>query len=85
MASALFVRKLLSTNDGPIKYKDQMNPQSSLPYETGVLRILQTKEQTRAYYNKIAKVYDLLSEEAEKPMRESGLGKLSAHPAETIL
>ena len=62
-----------------------MTNQPSLPYEPGVLRILQTKEQTRAYYNKIAKVYDLLSEEAEKPMREAGLGKLAPQPGETIL
>lgn len=53
--------------------------------EPGVLRVLQTKEATRAYYNKIAKVYDLLSEEAEKPMREAGIRKLAAQPGERIL
>lgn len=46
-----------------------MNDETSLPYEPGVLRVLQTKDVTRQYYNKIAKVYDLLSEGAEKPMR----------------
>ena len=57
----------------------------TLDYEPGVLRVLQTKEETRHYYNKIAKVYDLLSEEAEKPMREAGLKKLAARPGERIL
>ena len=62
-----------------------MTSQPTLPYEPGVLRILQTKEQTRHYYNKIAKVYDLLSEEAEKPMREAGIEKLAVQPGECIL
>ncbi|HUY88748.1 MAG TPA: methyltransferase domain-containing protein [Pirellulales bacterium] len=57
----------------------------SLDYEPGVLRVLQTKQQTKHYYDKIAKVYDLLSEEAEKPMREAGLKKLAAQPGERIL
>ncbi len=62
-----------------------MTDNASLPYEPGVLRVLQTKEVTREYYNKIAKVYDLLSEEAEKPMREAGLKQLAARPGERIL
>ena len=62
-----------------------MSNDPSLSYEPGVLRVLQTKEETRHYYNKIAKVYDLLSEEAEKPMREAGLKKLAAQPGERIL
>ena len=33
--------------------------------EADVLRALQTREQTKAYYNKIAKVYDLLAEDSE--------------------
>jgi ubiquinone/menaquinone biosynthesis C-methylase UbiE len=57
----------------------------TLPYEPGVLRVLQSKEETRHYYNKIAKVYDLMSEEAEKPMREAGIKKLAAKPGERIL
>ena len=62
-----------------------MSNDASLSYEPGVLRVLQTKEVVRNYYNKIAKVYDLLSEEAEKPMRETGLKKLAAQPGERIL
>jgi demethylmenaquinone methyltransferase/2-methoxy-6-polyprenyl-1,4-benzoquinol methylase len=62
-----------------------MNPEKTLDYEPGVLRSLQTKEQTKAFYNKIAKVYDLLSEESEKPMRESGLKKLAPQPGQRVL
>lgn len=62
-----------------------MNDDNSLEYEPGVLRVLQSKGQTKAFYNKIAKVYDVLSEESEKPMREAGLKKLAAQPGERIL
>lgn len=58
---------------------------ASLDPEPGVLRVLQTKQQTKAYYNKIAKVYDLMSEHAERPMREHGLRLLNAQPGETVL
>ncbi|NOX55276.1 MAG: methyltransferase domain-containing protein [Planctomycetes bacterium] len=54
-------------------------------YEPGVLRVLQSKDEIRAYYNKIAKVYDLLAERAEQPMREKGLAKLAPQPGERIL
>lgn len=54
-------------------------------YEPGVLRVLQSKEETKSYYNKIAKVYDLLAEHAEQPMREKGLAKLAPQLAEHIL
>ena len=53
--------------------------------EPGVLRVFQSKESTKAFYNKIARVYDLLSEESEKPMRESGLKTLAAKSGESIL
>jgi amino acid transporter/ubiquinone/menaquinone biosynthesis C-methylase UbiE len=54
-------------------------------YEPGVLRIFQTKSETKAYYNKIAKVYDLLAERSEQPMREKGLKQLDAQTGERIL
>jgi demethylmenaquinone methyltransferase/2-methoxy-6-polyprenyl-1,4-benzoquinol methylase len=54
-------------------------------YEAGVLRVFQSKDETRAYYDKIAKVYDLLAERSEQPMREKGLGKLAPQPGERIL
>lgn len=54
-------------------------------YEPDVLRVFQSKEETKAFYNKIAKVYDLLAEHSEQPMREKGLAKLAARPDERVL
>ena len=39
----------------------------------------------KAFYNKIAKVYDLLAEHSERPMREAGLRLLAAVPGDRIL
>ena len=54
-------------------------------YEPNVLRVLQSKDETKLYYNKIAKVYDLLAEKSEQPMREKGLELLAAHSGERVL
>jgi demethylmenaquinone methyltransferase/2-methoxy-6-polyprenyl-1,4-benzoquinol methylase len=59
--------------------------ENSLEYEPGVLRVLQSKSEREAYYNKIAMVYDLLAENSERAMREAGLVKLAATPGERIL
>ncbi len=56
-----------------------------IDYEPGVLPVLQSREESRAYYNKIARVYDLLSERAEQPMREKGLRLLNPAAGEAIL
>jgi ubiquinone/menaquinone biosynthesis C-methylase UbiE len=53
--------------------------------EHDVLRVFQSKSETKAYYNKIAKYYDLLAEHDEQPMREHGLRMLAAQPGERIL
>ena len=53
--------------------------------EPGVLRVFQSKEQIKAYYDKIARAYDLLAEHSEQPMRAQGLAKLSARPGERVL
>lgn len=50
-----------------------------------VLRVFQSKDQTKAFYNKISRVYDLLSERSEAPMRKAGLLLLGPKPGETIL
>lgn len=55
------------------------------PYEPDILRVLQSKEETQAYYNKIARFYDALAERTEQPMRELGLRKLAAQAGEHIL
>ncbi len=52
-----------------------MAENTSLDYEPGVLRVFQSKDETKAFYNKIAKVYDLLAEHSEQPRRQSGIRK----------
>jgi len=49
------------------------------------LRVFQTRAQTKAFYNKISHVYDLLSERSEAPMRKAGMELLKARPGESIL
>jgi ubiquinone/menaquinone biosynthesis C-methylase UbiE len=44
-----------------------------------------TRPETKALYDKISKVYDLLSEHTEGPVREAGLRMLAPQPGETIL
>ena len=58
---------------------------NELPYEPDVLRVLQSKQETKHFYNKIAPVYDLLAEHSERPMREKGLELLAVTPGETVL
>jgi demethylmenaquinone methyltransferase/2-methoxy-6-polyprenyl-1,4-benzoquinol methylase len=50
-----------------------------------VLRVLQTKGETKAFYDKISKVYDLLADQSEEPIRRAGLEKLNARPEENVL
>jgi demethylmenaquinone methyltransferase/2-methoxy-6-polyprenyl-1,4-benzoquinol methylase len=57
----------------------------SADYEPGVLRVLQGKAETKAFYNKIAKVYDLLSEHSERAMREEGIKMLAPSLGERLL
>lgn len=49
------------------------------------LRVFQSKAQTRAFYNKISRVYDLLSDRSEAPMRKAGLELLKARAGESVL
>ncbi len=46
---------------------------------------MQTKSETKAFYNKIAKVYDLLAERSEQSMREIALEMLTPAPGEHLL
>lgn len=55
------------------------------PSEPGVLRVLTTRAETRAFYDKIAHVYDLLSEKTEGPLKQQGLEMLAVRPAERVL
>ena len=58
---------------------------ASADANSDVLRVFQTKEETRSFYDKIAHVYDLLSEHSEQPMREAGLKLLDVQPGERVL
>jgi demethylmenaquinone methyltransferase/2-methoxy-6-polyprenyl-1,4-benzoquinol methylase len=51
----------------------------------GVLRVLRTRDEARAFYNKIARVYDFLSESTEEPMRKFGLDQLDVRDGERVL
>lgn len=50
-----------------------------------VLRVFRSRDETRAYYDKISQVYDLLADRSEEPVREAGLEKLCVHAGETVL
>ena len=59
-----------------------MAKESIAEFEPGVSRVLTSKGETSAhFYNKIAKVYDLLAERSEMPMREAGLKSSPFRPA----
>ncbi len=53
--------------------------------QPSILRVFETKDQTKAFYNKISHVYDLLSERSEAPMRKAGLELLNANAGESVL
>jgi demethylmenaquinone methyltransferase/2-methoxy-6-polyprenyl-1,4-benzoquinol methylase len=53
--------------------------------QPGVLPVLQSKDETKAFYNKIARVYDLLAERSEQPMRDAGFVRLAPQPGEHLL
>jgi ubiquinone/menaquinone biosynthesis C-methylase UbiE len=54
-------------------------------HQPGVLRVLQTREETKAFYNKIARVYDLLAEHSEAPVRKAGIEMLHVRQGQHIL
>lgn len=50
-----------------------------------VLRVCQSKAQTKAFYDRICQVYDLLAEAGEAPIRRAGVGRLAVQPRESVL
>ena len=50
-----------------------------------VLRVFQSRAQTKAFYNKISRFYDALSDRSEAPVRKAGLGLLMPRAGERIL
>ena len=53
--------------------------------EPEILRVFQSKAETKAFYDKISHVYDLLADHSEGPVRRAGLEKLNARPGEKVL
>ena len=62
-----------------------MNSINSSNEPHSILRVFQTKEQTKAFYNKISRFYDLMAEHSEAPMRKAGLDLLGATAGESVL
>jgi demethylmenaquinone methyltransferase/2-methoxy-6-polyprenyl-1,4-benzoquinol methylase len=54
-------------------------------HQSGVLPVLQTKSEVKAFYNRIAGIYDLLAERSEKSVRRMGLEMLHAQAGEKVL
>ena len=50
-----------------------------------IMPVLQSRAETKAFYDKISRVYDLLAEHSEGPVRRAGLDKLDARPGEKVL
>lgn len=55
------------------------------PEDVDVQRVFHSRDQTRAFYNKISRVYDLLAEKDEGPVRRAALGMLAAAEDENVL
>jgi ubiquinone/menaquinone biosynthesis C-methylase UbiE len=54
-------------------------------WQAPVLRIFQSRAQTKAFYNKISSFYDALSDRTEAPVRKAGLDLLKPKAGERIL
>jgi len=51
----------------------------------GILRVSRTKSQAKVFYNRISRVYDLLADRNEGPIRNAALDLLKALPGERVL
>src|SRR6266545_4201503 len=58
---------------------------STVMNQPGVLPVFQTKAESKAFYNKISRVYDLLADRSEAPVRRAVLELLAAAKGERIL
>jgi demethylmenaquinone methyltransferase/2-methoxy-6-polyprenyl-1,4-benzoquinol methylase len=59
------------------------NPPAGLA--PGILPVLRTKAQAKAFYNRISSMYDLLADRNEAPMRKAALDLLGVAPGERVL
>jgi ubiquinone/menaquinone biosynthesis C-methylase UbiE len=50
-----------------------------------ITRVLRSKQQARASYDRMSQWYDLLADPSERKYRELGLQKLNVQPGETVL
>jgi demethylmenaquinone methyltransferase/2-methoxy-6-polyprenyl-1,4-benzoquinol methylase len=55
------------------------------PAQPGVLRVFNSREETKNYYDRIARIYDLMADHSEAPARQAGLELLSVQPGEKVL
>ncbi len=55
------------------------------PAQPGVLRVFNTRTETKHYYDKIAKIYDVMADHSEAPVRQAALDLLAAKSGEKIL
>ena len=74
-----------AAQDSRFKRFGKMLPNKRQQPQASVLRVLQTKDETRAFYDKISGVYDLLAEHSEGPVRQIGLDQLALAPGERVL
>jgi ubiquinone/menaquinone biosynthesis C-methylase UbiE len=49
------------------------------------LRVFSSRQEIRAFYNKISRVYDLLAERSEEPVRRQALASLTPQPGDRLL
>jgi ubiquinone/menaquinone biosynthesis C-methylase UbiE len=54
-------------------------------WQAPVLRVFQSRAQTKAFYNKISRFYDALSDRSEAPVRRAGLNLLKPRAGERVL
>jgi demethylmenaquinone methyltransferase/2-methoxy-6-polyprenyl-1,4-benzoquinol methylase len=60
-------------------------PTGSDPAQPGVLRVFNTRDETRRYYDRIAKIYDMMADASEAPARNEGLKLLAIQAGEKVL
>jgi ubiquinone/menaquinone biosynthesis C-methylase UbiE len=73
---------------GPERRKgSSMSPVASTPdpAQPGVLRVFNSREETRKYYDRIARIYDLMADYSEAPARQAGLDLLAVQAGERVL
>jgi ubiquinone/menaquinone biosynthesis C-methylase UbiE len=60
-------------------------PAGTDPAQPSVLRVFNTRAETRRYYDRIARIYDMMADASEAPARQEGLSLLAVKPGEKVL